>query len=100
MRRGGWRLHACPGCAQCDGAPENDRRKEEERPAQASHAIDEKAWAPVGAHTLLRPGSPYWQVLSLNEEMLVAQLKEPFEGMYSVVKTMVQPSTGSTLMVL
>jgi len=37
------------------------------------------------------------QLVSFTDWMVVAQLNEPFEGMYSVVKTIVQSSTGSTL---
>jgi hypothetical protein len=39
-------------------------------------------------------------VLSLNAAIFVLQLNDPFDGMNSVVNTIWQPSTGSTLIVL
>ena len=42
----------------------------------------------------------YTQPVNLKETMRVFQLKEPLDGMYSVVYQNVQPSTGSTLMLL
>ena len=46
------------------------------------------------------PRGGYWQVLNLKEWMCVLQLNVPLAGMNSPVKTNVQSSTGSTLMVL
>ncbi len=52
--------------------------------------------------SLLRPhvAENYWQVLNLKELMFVLQLNVPLAERYSVVNTIVQPSTGSTLNVL
>lgn len=41
----------------------------------------------------------YWQLLNLSDWIAVAQLNDPFAGMYWVVNTIVQPSIGSMLIV-
>ena len=46
-----------------------------------------------------RNGSRYWQLLNLSDWIAVAQLNDPFAGMYWVVNTIVQPSIGSMLIV-
>ena len=44
------------------------------------------------------PRENYWQPCILKEAIRVLQLKEPFDGMYSVVYQNVQSSDGSMLM--
>lgn len=51
-----------------------------------------------GGPTPRRAERSYLQLLNLKENNRVAQLNEPFTGMYSCAYHMVQSSTGSTAM--